>query len=127
MASSPQMSSRALERRTSRATPSTPSAPATSWIGLILVCSQGTDKTTTMIGLKELITEATPPGSRYAATKSSGKEGRAVQHRQQGESAPTTRAAAVGFPSTRTMPVGSERMVAANMGRSGGRNSVVSR
>ena len=64
MARMPQPSSRAVERSTRSPTPTMPRPPATMSMVRILVCSKGTERTTTISGVIELITEATPPGSR---------------------------------------------------------------
>jgi hypothetical protein len=41
-----------------------PSIPATMSTVRIFMCSKGTERTTTISGVIELITDATPPGSR---------------------------------------------------------------
>ena len=57
-------SNRAVERRTKSATPPRPNSPARIWMLRIRAPSSGTEMITTKIGLSELITAATPPGSR---------------------------------------------------------------
>ena len=51
-----------------------PSTPATIWSDLILVCSSGTERTTTSSGLIELITDGDPAGQQVGGDEEQREE-----------------------------------------------------
>src|SRR5215217_7349333 len=88
--------------------------------------SNGTEMITTKIGLSELITAATPPGSRYAARKSSGNRPEAYSTDKIRKRNSQFRGGRL-LPMINTKPVGSDRIKAASSGRPGGRKLLVRR
>ena len=124
-AATPTGSSAASGRSTSSATPAIPPAPAATFTADSRSPRSGTASPATTRGWIAPIVAATPPGSRYAATKSSAKKTPML-------SPPSTAARNHQIPRGKTRrsatsrsPIGSARIVAASSGRPSGSASVV--
>lgn len=121
----PTRSSAASGPITTRPTPNTPVAPQTARQTESRSCRTAVAMTATMSGCTAPRVAATPPGSRSAATKSSGKKSPIFSTPSAPALPHQAPLGSVRVTASATRPAGNARRSPANSGWLGGRSSVV--